>query len=155
MDCQRIENTTQANLGIISEQLFIGNMQVIANYPPALQRAIYYICNHYTDPVALSDVADQAFISSSHLSYLFRQCLNLRFKNLLSELRIRHAMMLIEKNPAAMITEVSLYSGFFDLSHFEKMFRRYTAMAPRTYRNNVRLRLTANKNEVAKELEVI
>lgn len=134
MDFHRIEEIGLGTLSSISGQLFLGNMEVIANHPPALKRAVYYICDNYTDPVSLSDVASQAFISSSHLSYLFRQHLDLRFKHLLCELRIRHAINLLQEQPTILITNLSLLSGFFDLSHFEKMFRRYTGMTPRDYR---------------------
>lgn len=138
MDTQRIEHGPSTGLHQISGHLFHGRMNVVSAYPAALQRAIHFICQNYTDPIALSEVASRAFVSSSHLSYLFRQHLALRFKNLLCELRIRHALMMIDENPAALITEISLYSGFFDLSHFEKMFRRYTSMSPREYRAHIR-----------------
>jgi len=134
-------------LNPISEQFFRNDFKAIQNCPPALQRAIGFICEHYTDPLSLSDVSSRAFISSSHLSYLFRKHLGLRFKNLLCELRIRKSISLLHRNPRVLITELSLQSGFFDLSHFEKMFRRYTNMTPREYRDLVRSNIKLTDEE--------
>lgn len=122
----------------LSLELYQGNMSFLDGMPPALKRALIYIAHHYQHPLRLDDVAEKAFISSSHLSYLFRRHLGLRFKAVLTELRLRHAAYLIQENSAAMITDVSLESGFFDLSHFEKVFRRYFGVSPRDYRRIIR-----------------
>lgn len=150
-----IDTPYSAQLSPISESLFRGDFECIRNYPPALQRAIDFMCRHYTDPLSLSDVAQQAFVSSSHLSYLFRKHLELRFKSLLEELRTRKAIDLTHQNPEILITDLSLLSGFFDLSHFEKIFRRHTGMTPREYRERVKNHATVADSEMTEGAETL
>lgn len=103
------------------------------NYHPSLIKALNYIGCKYKSHITLADLASSAFISPSHLSFLFKSQLNTTFKQLLCELRILAATRLINEQPYLRITEVSLESGFGDLSHFEKVFRRFHNMTPREY----------------------
>ena len=122
----------------ITLELYRDNLAFLDGMQPALKRALIYISQHYHRPLLLDEVAEQSFVSSSHLSYLFRIHLGLRFKAILTELRLRHAATLINHDPGRMITDISLEAGFFDLSHFEKVFRRYFGVSPRDYRKLIR-----------------
>lgn len=102
---------------------------------PALYKSLTFISHNFLEELSLEKVANHAFSSPSHLSFLFRRELGTSFKSILVELRIFHAKKLIENRPALKITEVCLQSGFGDLSHFEKMFKRYSGNTPRAYRN--------------------
>ena len=48
------------------------------------------------------------------------------------------AKQLIDESPMMKVTEVCLQSGFGDLSHFEKMFKRNVGCTPRQYRQKER-----------------
>jgi len=100
-----------------------------------LQKALHYLAENYTESMSLTTLAQNAFISPSHLSYLFKFYLQKPFKQVLSELKIERAKQIFATNPHIRITDVSLDVGFGDLSHFEKMFKRYTKMTPREYKN--------------------
>lgn len=102
---------------------------------PSIQKALNFLSLHFLDEVCLEDVAASAFTSPSHLSFLFREHLGTSFKPLLNQMRIEFAKRKIAKSPNHSITDVCLQSGFGDLSHFEKMFKRYSGCTPREYRN--------------------
>jgi AraC-like DNA-binding protein len=99
-----------------------------------LQKAVKYIAENFTESISLSDVSEQAFVSPSHISYLFKLHLKKSFKQILAELRIEKAKQLIKLTPHIRITDVSLEVGFGDLSHFEKIFKRYTQLTPREFK---------------------
>lgn len=104
-----------------------------------LQNALKYLAENYCKNMTLRELAENAFVSESHLSYLFKFHLKRTFKQILVELRIEKAKSILKKNPHCRITEVSLDAGFGDLSHFEKMFKRYTQVTPREYKNQLKL----------------
>lgn len=133
-----IDNSTACRMSPVTEKLFREDFSDTHDYPAAIQRALDFICKSYTDQISLSDAANRAFISSSHLSYLFRQHMGMRYKYLVLELRIRKAVSLIHQEPRIMIPDLAQQSGFVSLSEFEKMFRRCTGVTPREYRTMVR-----------------
>jgi DNA-binding NtrC family response regulator len=106
-----------------------------ANVHEGLRRALIYIGEHYHEQVSLGPLAKSAFLSPSHLSYLLRTVVGTNFKTLLARLRIEHAKRLLGGDGQQQrVSDVAAAVGFGDLSHFEKTFRRFTAMSPREYR---------------------
>ncbi|CAG8999203.1 MAG: Anaerobic nitric oxide reductase transcription regulator NorR [Candidatus Celerinatantimonas neptuna] len=99
-----------------------------------LIKAIHYISTHFHTSITLEHLGKEACVSPSHLSYLFRKHLGISFKSLLSEIRILAAKQKLEEHPMAKITEIAYDVGFGDLSHFEKMFKRYLNISPREFR---------------------
>lgn len=99
-----------------------------------LQKALLYLAENYTTDISLSELSANAFVSSSHLSYLFKYQLNRTFKQVLSQMRVEQAKTSLQRREAVRVTDVSLEVGFGDLSHFEKIFKRYVGLSPREYR---------------------
>lgn len=114
------------------------NYPVFEHLHKGLQKALIFLAENYKNTLTLTTLAEQVFISPSHLSYLFKHTLKKTFKQILSELRIEEAKQIIATSPQRLITQVSLDVGFGDLSHFEKMFKRHTEMTPRQYKNMIK-----------------
>lgn len=104
-----------------------------------LRKALVYVAENYCHEITLTQLAQNAFVSPSHLSFLLKDNLDKSFKQILAELRIEKAKMIFAKTPNVRITDVSLDVGFGDLSHFEKIFKRHTKVTPRQYKNNQKL----------------
>ncbi|NVB41008.1 helix-turn-helix domain-containing protein [Pseudenhygromyxa sp. WMMC2535] len=103
-----------------------------------LQRALIYMCEHYQERVTLNILGKRAHLSNSHLSYLFKSSVGIKFKTLLARLRIEKAKRLLtHTGHPRRITDIASETGFGDLSHFEKTFRRFVNMCPREYRNSI------------------
>ncbi|WP_462173653.1 helix-turn-helix domain-containing protein [Pseudoalteromonas xiamenensis] len=113
--------------------------EAFAHLHPGLVKALKYIGEQWQQDLSLTNVASNAFVSPSHLSYLFKKNLERSFKQILTELRIEKAKSKIEANPHIRITDLCLDVGFGDLSHFEKVFRRYTNETPREYKKRFHL----------------
>lgn len=101
-----------------------------------LKRALFYLADHFARPITLDELAGQAHVSPSHLSYLFRTELQTSFKTLLGRLRLRKASELLLADQRQPITDIAMSVGFADLSHFEKSFRRHWGQSPREFRRD-------------------
>ena len=109
--------------------------EMLEGFHPGLQKALKYLSLNYCQEITLSLLSSNAFISPSHLSFLFKSTLSISFKPLLAGMRIERAKQILKGKPNSRITDVSLEVGFGDLSHFEKIFKRLTGMTPRDFKN--------------------
>lgn len=112
-------------------------MERIKIIHPALFLAINYIIKHIYEDVTLEQVSKASYVSSSHLSYLFRTKLNTKFKSILFTLKVMEARNIIRSTPNKNLTEIALDLGFYDLSHFGKVFKKYEGMSIGEFRKNV------------------
>lgn len=99
-----------------------------------LARALLYLGDHYAEPISLAELARQARVSESHISFLFRTALDMPFKGVLGRIRIHKAKEILASESRRHITDVALSVGFADLSHFEKSFKRVVGLSPREFR---------------------
>lgn len=104
-------------------------------YPhPALVRSLHYIAENYDQKISLQQLAESAFVSPTHLSFLYRKHLGIAFKKLLAYIRIERSMFLLKTDISKSITQISIEIGFHDLSHFEKTFKKLTGKRPLQFR---------------------
>jgi AraC-like DNA-binding protein len=99
-------------------------LERIKNIHKGLYRALIYINENYNKDMLISDVAKHACVSSSHLSYLFRELLGTTFKKTLYMVRLNNAKKIILSNPSLTLTKVANDVGFYDLSHFSKVWKK-------------------------------
>jgi AraC-like DNA-binding protein len=109
----------------------------LARLHAALVRALVHLGRNYAEPLSLGQLAWQAGVSPSHLSFLFRSGIGMSFKTLLAHIRIHKACELLAADARRNITDVSFSVGFADLSHFEKSFRRIVHQSPREFRRSI------------------
>ncbi|MDW6001901.1 AraC family transcriptional regulator [Vibrio mangrovi] len=131
--CQRMEEKED-----LIEHLIHHDQAFWSNMHPALSKALLFLSQHFQEDISLNQIAGASYTSASHLSYLFREHLGSSFKSLLCQLRVREAQHLMTTNPLLKITDVCMSAGFGDLSHFEKMFKRYVGCTPRQFRQEQR-----------------
>lgn len=103
-----------------------------------INMAIEYIKEHYTQPIGLLEVAEYTRMSENHLSTLFREEAGINFLQYLNSYRLNKAAHLL-KNTTLNISEVADSCGFPTPSYFTKIFRRYTDLSPREFREGASL----------------
>jgi len=106
----------------------------LARLHEGLRRALLWLADHAAEPITLDQLARQAHVSPSHLTFLFRTSLGVSFKSLLTRLRVERAKQIFSEATARRVTEVAMTVGFSDLSHFERTFRRLVGQSPREFR---------------------
>ncbi|GGG17066.1 hypothetical protein GCM10010924_52620 [Rhizobium wenxiniae] len=101
--------------------------------PALLNRVIDRIENQLTTNLSLTDLASMAGFSVPHFCRAFRQSTGCSPYAFLIRRRIERAKDHLRQT-AMTITEIALFSGFSDSSHFSNIFRREVGMTPLAYR---------------------
>jgi len=99
-------------------------------------RAIHYLDEHYTDKIRLEDVARLAGLSRTPFSVLFKKLTGKTLVEYLIHLRVNCAADLLRNQRELNITDVCFQSGFSDMRHFERCFKKSFGTNPRHYREN-------------------
>lgn len=103
-----------------------------------VQGALQYMREHCAEQhLSLNDVADHVYVSQWHLSKLLNRETGQSFFDLLGGMRIERAKRLLA-DPARRIHEVSEASGYADVAHFSKSFKKIVGCTPGEYRNSGR-----------------
>jgi AraC family transcriptional regulator len=104
--------------------------------PSVLRRCIELIHGNIEGNLRLSDLAQEAKLSTSHLIRSFRQSTGKTPYQYLLHQRIERARSLM-RNERTPLTEVALASGFADQHHLARVFRRITGVTPSSYRRSL------------------
>lgn len=92
-----------------------------------------FIDQHYHDPIALTDISQQALLSRFHFHRLFRIVYKQTPHRYLIRKRLERARDLLAKNKP--VTEVCNEVGFESLGSFSILFKKEIGFAPQYYRN--------------------
>ena len=108
---------------------------------PAAQEAHGYIVDgalawmreHCAEHLTLEDVAAHVYVSQWHLSKLINRETGVGFLELLSRMRVDRAKELLA-DPGRKIFDVAYETGFADVAHFSKTFKKITGLTPGEFR---------------------
>lgn len=99
-----------------------------------LKMALEWLNEHLTTDISLEQWATAVGLSHVQLSRLFRQHLHISpYQYYLNE-RINKAKILLKQNSE--LDDIAYDLGFADQAHFQRTFKRYTAVTPRQYQKN-------------------
>jgi AraC-like DNA-binding protein len=118
---------------------FPGALQAFPSSGSGLPRYKLRLVMAYVDariggPITLDDLANVAGVSRFHFHRQFRKSLGVTPHEYVLRARIERAKGLLTASDLT-IGEVSGAVGFVDQSHFSNIFRKLTAMTPRSFRN--------------------
>lgn len=101
-----------------------------------LGEALAYIRQHANEDLSLESVARACHKNSSTLRKLFREQLGMTFSDYINRLRVERAMELL-RDPHRSLAEIAVEVGFYDQSHFGKVFRQIAGYTPALYRKKI------------------
>ena len=97
--------------------------------------ALEYIRENCMQPhLSLGSVAEHVYVSQWHLSKLLNRVTGKNFFDLLGSMRIEKARALL-RTPGIQIQDVAEQTGYSDVAHFSRNFKKYTGLTPGEYRN--------------------
>jgi AraC-like DNA-binding protein len=86
--------------------------------------------------VTLEDAAENASMSYSHFSRVFKETYGLTFSKYVTRLKVEKSISLLT-NTELNITDIAMECGFSNLSHFVKCFKEEKGITPNKFRNVV------------------
>ena len=102
-----------------------------------LQLMMQYVHAHYSENITLEDIARTANISKSTALHLFQNNLKLTPVKYLINYRLKQAALLLI-NTEEKIATISNNTGFNNVDHFCRTFKKAYKMTPTDYRNQER-----------------
>jgi len=131
------------NLDLISESVLL---YTFAQMSPAessdgeklIGNILKYLEENFTDSqMSLTSVGEELGYNNKYISRIFKEEMGISFSSYLTNLRIQHAVFLIEQGVTA-IKNVSLLSGYKDPFYFSSVFKNTIGIPPREYINRLK-----------------
>lgn len=98
-----------------------------------IERVCTYMDEHFEEQLTLGTICEIAGLKKYTLLRSFTAQKGVTPFQYLETIRIGHAKKLLEQNVA--VSEVALWSGFSDQSHFTRFFKNYIGLTPKQYQN--------------------
>ena len=98
-----------------------------------LRRVQEFINANLEEDLSLAEIAEVADLSQYHFARSFRKTTGQTPQQYLMQQRIERAKELLAKDDLA-IVEISLRTGFKNQSHFTTLFRKFTKLTPKLWR---------------------
>lgn len=99
----------------------------------AIREIQLYIRQHYSENITLNFLAEQFFLHPNYLSRLFKEKTGKNFVEYLTEVRMEKVKELL-KTSDCKIVEICAMAGYDNPRYFSKVFKQYTGMTPKEYR---------------------
>lgn len=97
------------------------------------ERAISYIDKHYSEDIALDELAELSGVSAQYFCRVFHGCTGMRPVEYINNKRVSEAKLLLVSGNMK-ISDIALKVGFRDNNYFGIVFRRATGISPREFR---------------------
>lgn len=133
--CLDIKDLQKCSRKMVENYLSANQDDLLETSNATVNDAIVFMCENLEKELTLGIVADHVHISKSYLSSLISKYAGYSFPNLLAEIRIHQAMVLLETSNIP-ISVVSCRCGFNSQSYFCLNFKKITGQTPSRYRNS-------------------
>ena len=98
-----------------------------------MSETLNYLTSNFDRDINLYEIASIANMSPTSFSRYFRQHTGKTYSRFLTEIRISHAKKLLLSSERT-VANICFGSGFNNLSNFNRQFKKYTGVSPRTFR---------------------
>ncbi|GAA4272936.1 AraC family transcriptional regulator [Aquimarina gracilis] len=102
-----------------------------------MAKVFQLVMNNFYRDITLSEVSGIANMTPNAFCRYFRQRTNKTFFQFLTEVRIENCCNLLSKDQEISIAEVSYSSGFKNLSHFNRKFKKIKGLTPSQFKKNL------------------
>lgn len=100
-----------------------------------IQCAVSYIEENYAEQISIDDITEQIHVSKYYFIRLFKQYIGMTPYSYLINYRINQSKILLRTSDMS-VSEISVRTGFSDVSNFINHFKKQTGQKPMDYRRN-------------------
>jgi len=101
-----------------------------------IYKTLDYVKKNYMNKITLADVAENAHISPSYFSKIFKDEMKCNFNMYLNQVRIQNSKKLLLDDSVTLV-DVAFLCGYEDQSYFSKVFKKIAGMSPGKYRESM------------------
>lgn len=116
--------------------------------PAIVSCTLRYLNQHYSENFRLTEIAESQGCHPDYLSRIFKRTVGIGASEYLHRLRIDHARRLLLMERFS-VGEIGFMVGFYDQSHFGRIFRRFVGMSPIDFRRSAQ-----DKEAERKDLDI-
>ncbi|MGZ8510857.1 MAG: helix-turn-helix domain-containing protein [Chitinophagaceae bacterium] len=99
-----------------------------------VQLLIDYIRSHFQEEISLQQLASLVHLNPFHLLRVFKKIIGVSPYEYLLIIRSEHARQLLRSGYK--VQDAALEAGFYDTSHFNRVFRKIAGMSPKSFRSS-------------------
>ncbi|PFJ83176.1 AraC family transcriptional regulator [Bacillus cereus] len=107
----------------------------VEKYSATITACQHYIYDHLYDDIRLNHLAQMCHLSPNYLSSLFKKEVGKPLSEYIQQQRVDEAKKLLLLTNYS-ILDISMCLNFNDQSYFIKIFKKYTGLTPRQFRND-------------------
>lgn len=101
-----------------------------------VNRAVAYIEDHYLHNISADDVARSVNLDRTYLYRIFMKKVGCSPASYIRTCKLNRSLELMKQKDMT-LSEIAVSSGFYDLSHFSRIFSEVYGMSPRDYRKGL------------------
>lgn len=102
-----------------------------------MNAVVQYTLKHFRSPIGIDEIASVANMVPNSFCRYFKLRTRKTYLNYLNEIRIAHACQLLQKDRLS-VSQVAHLSGFKNLAHFNRSFKKVMQMTPGKYGRELR-----------------
>jgi AraC-like DNA-binding protein len=95
-----------------------------------------YTLQHFKSTIYIKDIAALTSLTTNSFCRYFKSCTRKSYTQFIAELRIGHACKLLSEGQKS-IKEVCYESGFHNITHFNRLFKKMKSVQPGEYRKMI------------------
>ena len=109
------------------------------NPPQWLRQAREFLHGQFAEAVSLSSVAGLVGVHAAHLAKVFRRHYGCTLGDYVRRLRLDYASQLLARSEQN-LSAIALAAGFYDQSHFARLFKHRFGVTPGVFRTSLKTR---------------
>ncbi len=132
-----LHRANEGNIDLLAEAVLLYSMaQLKPDQRPQndlVTKMLILTNDRFTEPgFSLVVLGEELGYGAKYLSSLFKKKKGIAFTQYLRDLRVRHAVFLIEQGVVS-VKNIAILSGFDDALYFSKIFKQYVGSSPKNY----------------------
>ncbi|WP_152392389.1 helix-turn-helix domain-containing protein [Paenibacillus guangzhouensis] len=134
-DLKQLKNTELDAFLELTDRVRACNEQ---SYSKAVTVCQHYIFNHLHEEISLQKLSELTDLHPSYLSQLFKREVGISLSEYTQRKRVEEAKVLLASSEYS-LSDICARLNFYDQSYFSKIFKKYTKVTPKQYRNSKNL----------------